>query len=390
MNFRANRTLPELPGRAGFCGETTSAVRRATGECEDAAHRRGVGKQPAARGGHDGDMATNLHLSILDRANIRLGGGIDPTGADAHALRAVLDRAVHAEELGYRRILVAEHHGVPGIAGSAPTLLATAVAAETSWIRVGTAGIMLPDHQPLVVAEQILTLAALFPGRIDAGIGRSTGFTSAVRDALRQSSDAAEHFPADLAEMIGFLQGTGKITARPAVSGIPPVYVLANSRSIQAAAEAGLGVIVGGPGLFERTTGKHEGLEKYRRHFRPSALLDSPRAIIAANIAVADSAAGARRLLLPEAWALAMSRSTGSFDALYPADELDLDQLTGKQRQRVERNIAGGVSGTPNEVESQLAELQEFTGVDEIVATGGMWDQAGQDRSDELLAQLIG
>lgn len=335
------------------------------------------------------DMATNLQLSILDRANTRHGGGIDAAEADAHALRAVLDRAVHAEELGYRRILVAEHHGVPGIAGSTPTLLATAVAAETSRIRVGTAGIMLPAHQPLVAAEQILTLAALFPGRIDAGIGRSVGFTSAVREALRQDAAAADRFPADLAEMIGFLRGTGKITARPQVAAAPPVYVLANSRSIQAAAEAGLGVIVGGPKLFDRSTDRHEGLEKYRRHFRPSALLDAPHAIIATNMAVADTKEEARRLLVPEAWSLALSRSSGSFDPLHPAQELNFDQLTEKERGRVERNISGGIYGTPAEVESQVHELLDFTGASEIVVTGGMWDQVGQARSDELLASLL-
>lgn len=336
-----------------------------------------------------GSMVDNLSLSILDRANSRSGGNTPSAGADAGALRATLDRAVLAEGLGYRRFLVAEHHGVPGIAGSTPTLLATAVAAATSRIRVGTAGIMLPAHQPLVVAEQILTLAALYPGRIDAGIGRSLGFTTAVRDALRQPADAAERYPDDLAELVSYLRGHGPITARPAVPQPPPVYVLANSRSIRAAAEAGLGVIVGGPKLFDRSVDRHEGLEQYRRHFRPSGVLEHPHAIIAANIAVADSRAEARRLLVPEAWALALSRSTGSFDALRPAEELDPDTLTARQRERVVRNIDSGIHGTPGEVESRLHELLEFTGVAELVVTGGMWDLDGQARSDELLAAML-
>lgn len=336
-----------------------------------------------------GDMAPNLQLSILDRANSRLGGGADTASADAQALRAVLDRAVRAEELGYRRFMVAEHHGVPGIAGSTPTLLATAVAAATSRIRVGTAGIMLPAHQPLVVAEQILTLAALFPGRIDAGVGRSLGFTSAVRDALRQPADAGKQYPAALDELVDFLRGRGTITARPTAAEVPPLYVLANSRSIRAAAEAGLGVIVGGPKLFDRSVDRHEGLEQYRKHFRPSPMLEKPHAIVAANVAAADTTEEARRLLIPEAWALALSRSTGSFDALYPVEELDPDSLTEKERSRVEQNIAGGVYGTPDQVAAQLRELLDFTGVDEVVVTGGMRDRAGQDHSDELLAGLI-
>ncbi|MGP6174452.1 MsnO8 family LLM class oxidoreductase [Corynebacterium sp. A21] len=330
-------------------------------------------------------MASELRLSILDRANIRTGG----ESPDAAALRAVVDRAIHTENLGFERFLVAEHHGVPGIAGSTPTLLATAVAAATTTIRVGTAGIMLPAHPPLVVAEQILTLAALFPGRIDAGIGRSLGFTPGVRGALRQSEDAAERFPADLAELLDFLQGAGAITARPQVSATPPVYVLANSRSIHAAAEAGLGVIVGGPKLFDRSGSTHEGLAKYRKYFRPSALLSQPQAIIAANIAVAETTAQARQLLLPEAWALAMSRKIGSFEALRPAAELDLGQLRDRDRERVEHNIEGSIYGTPDEVDAQLAELIEFTGVSEVVATGGMQDLSGQAHSDELLAGLL-
>lgn len=336
-------------------------------------------------------MAANLHLSILDRANIRAGGEESinaPDSGDAVALRMVVERAVATEKLGYRRFFVAEHHGVPGIAGSAPTILAATVAAATRSIRVGTAGIMLPAHPPLVVAEQIATLEALYPGRIDAGIGRSLGFTTAVRSALRQSAEAAKNYPEDLAELLNFLQGNGPITARPVNHGVTPVYVLANSRSIQAAAEAGLGVIVGGPKLFDRSTKEHEGLARYRKHFRPSPMLDKPHAIVAANIAVADTREAARELLIPEAWALALSRSTGAFDQLHPVDDLDADSLTQKEHDRVTQAIEGGIYGTPEQVSSQLDELLEFTGVDEVVVTGGMWDLAGQARSDELLAGL--
>lgn len=330
-----------------------------------------------------GDMLPSLQLSILDRANILQG--VD----DAVALRAVVDRARRAERLGYHRFLVAEHHGVPGIAGSTPTLLATAVAAATGTIRVGTAGIMMAAHPPLVIAEQILTLAALFPGRIDAGIGRSLGFTRAVRQALRQAEDADADFPVELAQLKDFLQGTGPVRAMPEVTPVPPLYVLANDRSIRAAAEAGLGVIVGGPGLFATGTQRHEGLVAYRRHFRPSALLPEPRAIIAANLAVADTREQARQLLLPEAWALAQSRRLGTFEPLRPVSGAELAELRPRDRERIEATVESSVYGTPGEVAGRLGQLLEFTGVGEVVLTGGMWDEAGQQHSDELLAGLL-
>ncbi len=154
---------------------------------------------------------------------------------------------------GFSCFFVAEHHGVPGIAGSAPTVLAAAVAAQTSSIRVGTAGIMLPAHQPVVAAEQIAVLEALFPGRIDAGIGNSVGFTQPVRDALRQG-DPAElkaAFPADVAELLTYLRGEAEITARPANVGATPVWLLAGFKSVLTAAQLGVNVIVGGPSLFD-------------------------------------------------------------------------------------------------------------------------------------------
>ncbi|WP_245802117.1 MsnO8 family LLM class oxidoreductase [Corynebacterium pacaense] len=325
---------------------------------------------------------TELHVSILDRAHIR------SRHSDAEALAATVNRARLAERLGYRRFLVAEHHGVPGIAGSAPTILAAAVASATNLIRIGTAGIMLPAHQPLVVAEQLLTLAALFPQRIDAGVGRSLGFTSAVRAALRQQPDAADHYARDLAELLSYLKGTGPVTARPQISGIPGVYVLSGGGSLSMAAELGLGVIVGGPSLFDRSTPHHAGLTAYRGEFRAGASTSVPHAIIAANIAVADTTEEARALLLPEAWALARSRTTGTFEPLPSIGEIDLDSLTATQRRRVEANLAGGIFGTGREVEQQLRELMGFTRADEIVATCGMSDVEGQTRSDELLADV--
>src|SRR4051794_33932459 len=155
-----------------------------------------------------------MQLSLLDRARTRAG---EP---DSAALTAVVARAEDAEELGFDRFWVAEHHGVPGVAGAAPAVLLAALAGRTTSIRLGSAGVMLPHHQPLVVAEQFATLSAFAPGRIDLGLGRSPGFTAPVRRALRETE---RDFPADLAELRAFLCGTAEITVHPQPAGPVPL-----------------------------------------------------------------------------------------------------------------------------------------------------------------------
>lgn len=328
-------------------------------------------------------MTRALALSILDRANNRAGA------TEADVLAGVVRRAVRAEALGFRRFLAAEHHAVPGIAGSAPTVLAAAIASATENIRVGTAGIMLPDHQPLVVAEQVATLEALFPGRIDIGLGRSTGFTAPIRRSLRQADDAADRFPHDLAELLDLLSGSGGITARPRNDAATPLFVLAGGRSVDVAARYGLGVIVGGPALLQPDTDHHEALGRYRRTFRPSPWLERPHALASVSVAVADTAARARDLALPEAWAQVASRSTGSFGPLQPPAALDPATMTDRERQRLDRALQAVVWGTPGEVAERLAEIARFAGVDEVLLSGGMHDSEAQLRSDRLLAEAV-
>lgn len=166
-------------------------------------------------------MLLPARISNLDRANSRVGFSA------SEALHWGLDRARLAEELGYHRFWVAEHHAVPGIAGSVPAVLMAAIAGRTHSIRVGSGGIMLPNHQPLVVAEQAATLEALYPGRIDLGLGRSVGFTQAVRKALKSGKADAERFEDDLIELLGYLSGSASVTVRPRNASLPPVFVLA-------------------------------------------------------------------------------------------------------------------------------------------------------------------
>jgi len=328
-------------------------------------------------------MDTGPGLSLLDRTRTRAG---EP---DSAALTGVVVRAVAAEQLGYGRLWVAEHHGVPGIAGAAPAVLLAAIAGATSTIRLGSAGVMLPHHQPLVVAEQFATLTAFAPGRVDLGLGRSPGFTPPVRRALRETE---RDFAADLAELRGFLTGSGDITVHPQPAGEVPMHVLATGQGLQVAAELGLPVIVGGPllGVAGDPEPGLAALAAYRRAFRPSAQQSEPRVSISLDVLVADTAAEAADLLLPEAWAMALSRTTGSFPPLDPVAAVRAASPTPRQQQYLERTAAMAIAGTSAQVGSRLAELLERTGAAELVASSSTFDRAALAASDAALATLLG
>lgn len=325
-----------------------------------------------------------MRFSVLDRANTIAGL------SESETLRGVIEHARGVEKLGFERFLVAEHHAVPGIPGSQPAVLAAAVAAQTSTIRVGTGGIMLPNRQPLLAAEQIATLEALFPGRIDAGVGNSVGFTAPVRRALRQGDprEVKARYRDDLVEMLSYLDGTAEITARPFNQARTPVWILAGFKSVALAAELGLGVIIGGPSLVAGEGDSHRGLDYYRENFRPSAFAPEPKVIVSLDVAVADTTAAARDLLLPETWAATLSRRTGAFDYLEPVEELDEAALSAQDRGCLHDRLSVAVYGTPREVGERLGEIARYTGADEVLVTGGMSDVDGRARSEELLAQL--
>lgn len=324
-------------------------------------------------------------VSILDRANSRQGQ------PDGEVLAAVTKRAQHAEELGYRRFWVAEHHGVPGILGSAPTVLMAALAARTNRIRIGSGGVMLPAHQPMVVAEQVATLEALFPGRIDIGLGRSTGFTAAVRKALRQDAEAGDRFQGDIQELQQFLGGNAPVTAQPRNRARTPLFVLANHKGLEFAATAGLAVVLGGPAVLnDGGRSEHPGIAKYRRDFRPSPWAAEPYVMVAVNVAVADATTDARELLVPEAWAMVESRTRGEFPPLVSAADVHTVEKNQRQQQRLDEGIAAAVFGTPDAVGERLAAILDFTGADEILATGAMFAADAQLRSDALLVEALG
>lgn len=324
-----------------------------------------------------------VRLSILDRSRTRSGE------TEAETLRGTVRLAQEVEALGYHRFWVSEHHSVPGVVGSAPTVLAAAIAAVTSRIRVGTGGVMLPNHQPLVVAEQFGVLESLYPGRIDMGLGRSVGFTNGIRRALGVEKDAVEDFGGQLQELLGYFTGTQdahpQVHARPGDGLRVPPYVLAVGAGSLLAAELGLPLVIAGVKSEQELL---SWIGRYRRQFKPSTWAASPYVVLAATVAVADSSEAARRLLLSEAWASAWSRTRGVFPALLPTAEVLGLIMTDKERGFFDDSLRGQIYGTPDEVDVALGGLVIRTGADEVLITTNTYDRTELLNSYRLLAEL--
>jgi luciferase family oxidoreductase group 1 len=328
-------------------------------------------------------VTASARLSVLDRSRTREGH------SGAEALRDTVGLARELEGLGYHRFWVSEHHGVPGVAGSAPTVLAAAVAAATRTIRVGTGGVMLPNHRPLVVAEQFGVLESLFPGRIDMGLGRSVGFTGGVRKALGRDKDDAEDFAAQLEELLGWFRGTSPtgVHARPAEGLSVPPFVLAMGEGAAIAARAGLPMVIGD--LRDREK-MRRGIDHYRAHFRPSPWAAEPYVVVSGTIAVAATPADARRLLIPEAWSMAYSRTHGTFPPLPPVERVEALTLTAKERRFYEAGLAGHIAGTEEQVAHELETVIKETGAREVLVTTSTYDRAALLDSYRRLAGIFG
>jgi luciferase family oxidoreductase group 1 len=323
----------------------------------------------------------STRFSVLDRSRTREGH------TDAEALRDTVGLARELETLGYHRLWVSEHHGVPGVAGSAPTVLAAAVAGATHTIRVGTGGVMLPNHQPLVVAEQFGVLESLFPGRIDMGLGRSVGFTGGVRKALGRDKGDAEDFEAQLQELLGWFRGmspTG-VHARPAEGLNVPPFVLAMGEGAAIAARAGLPMVIGDLRSREKM---QRGIDHYRAHFRPSSWASEPYVVISGTIAVAATPEQARRLLIPEAWSMAYSRTHGTFPPLPPAERVEGMTMTDKEHGFYESGLAGHIAGTEEQVAHELETVLKETGAQEVLVTTSTYDRTALLDSYRRLARL--
>ncbi|MFF7981668.1 LLM class flavin-dependent oxidoreductase [Streptomyces sp. NPDC007901] len=327
-------------------------------------------------------LTARTRFSVLDRSRTREGH------PPAEALRDTVALAREVEALGYHRFWVSEHHGVPGVAGSAPTVLAAAVAAATRTIRVGTGGVMLPNHQPLVVAEQFGVLESLYPGRIDMGLGRSVGFTGGVRKALGRDRDDAEDFAAQLGELLGWFEGTSPtgVRARPAEGLRVQPFVLAMGEGADIAARAGLPMVIGDLRNREKM---RRGIDHYRDRFRPSPWAAEPYVVISGTIAVAGTPEAARRLLVPEAWSMAYSRTHGSFPPLPPAESVGTRPMTAKERGFYESGLTGHLAGTEDQVADELETLLKETAADEVLVTTSTYDRTALLDSYRRLASIM-
>ena len=325
---------------------------------------------------------SGVPLSVLDRSRTRVGE------TEAETLRATVELAQQVEALGYKRFWVSEHHSVPGVVGSAPTVLAAAVAASTSRIRVGTGGVMLPNHQPLVVAEQFGVLESLFPGRIDMGLGRSVGFTNGIRRALGVEKDATEDFAEQVQELLGYFTGTQQVHpqvhARPGEGLRVPPFILAVGEGAMLAASLGLPLVIAG---VKGESSLLDRLDRYRSGFQPSAWAPRPYVVLAVTAAVAGTTEEARQLLLPEAWASAYSRTRGVFPPLEPSVP---DKLSTKEREIFEQSLRGQLYGTPDEVDAALGGLVRRTAADEVLITTNTYNLADLVASYAALAELAG
>jgi luciferase family oxidoreductase group 1 len=304
-----------------------------------------------------------------------------------------MDLVRQAERLGYLRYWVAEHHNMPGIASSAPPVLIAHLAQASTSIRVGSGGVMLPNHAPLVVAEQFGMLEALHPGRIDLGIGRAPGTDQLTAHALRRTDDlSADGFPQDLGELIAFFHGTfpddhpySRITAVPARDNVPQLWLLGSSGySAQVAGMLGL------PFSFAHhfsAANTLPALSLYRRYFKPSAYLKEPYAMVAVQVMCADSDADATRLAAPSALSFVKLRQgrpgqlpSPEEEAAYPYTNLDREMIRQRQAEQI--------IGSPETVRRGLLELQERTAADELMLTTVAYDHADRVRSYELVAGL--
>ena len=325
----------------------------------------------------------SARLSVLDLAPVATGSTV---GA---ALANSLDLARKVERLGYHRHWVAEHHNMPGIASSAPAVLIAHLASATTTLRVGSGGVMLPNHQPLVIAEQFGMLEALHPGRIDLGIGRAPGTDQITAYALRRSLDpAADDLPTQLGELIAFFSGTyPRIHAVPGEGNMPAIWLLGSSDfSARLAGELGLPFSFAHHFMPQNTV---PALEIYRRHFVPSPALAEPYAMVGVAVVCAESDDQARWLHGPPTLSFLRLRS-GRPSTLPSPEEAAAYEYSPNERAFVDSWTATHVVGSKETVRDGLLELQAATRADELILTTNVYDHADRIRSYELVAQAAG
>jgi luciferase family oxidoreductase group 1 len=323
-------------------------------------------------------------LSVLDLATV--GTGSTP----AQALTETIQLAPEVERLGYTRMWVAEHHSLPAVASSAPAVLIAHLANATSTLRVGSGGVMLPNHAPLVIAEQFGTLEALHPGRIDLGLGRAPGTDQVTARALRRSDDLnADHFPEDVVELINYLIETdrplGHPSATPGRGYLPEVWLLGSSLfSAQLAGMLGLPFSFAyhfSPGLLD------EAVEAYRSSFRPSVLHEESRLMVAVSVICAPTDDEARWLSGSTALSTVQMR-TGRIGLMPSPEEAAAFRYSPAEQSLADQTLATHVIGDPDTVRDGLEQLQQRTGADELMISTRVHAYEARLQSLSLVAKV--
>lgn len=323
-------------------------------------------------------------LSILDL--VRVTEDTDARGA----LYNARDVARHAEALGYRRIWVAEHHNMAGIASAATSVVIGHIAAGTSTIRVGAGGIMLPNHAPYVIAEQFGTLARLFPDRIDLGLGRAPGTDQLTLRALRRTPESAENFPQDVLEVQAFLAAAGpnqRIQAVPAAGTDVPLWILGSSNfGAMLAGELGLTYAFASHFAPELLL---QALQIYRARFKPSEQLAQPYTMVGVNIIAADTDAEARRLATTQQMSFTnIFRGTRGLSQP-PIDDIE-SYWSPQEKVQATRMLERSIIGSPETVRAGMDALVAETGADELMIVSDVYDHQQRLRSFELIAKAGG
>lgn len=328
-------------------------------------------------------------LSVLDLSPVVAGGSA------AQSLRNTLDLAEHVDRLGYRRYWVAEHHNLSNIASSAPEIMIGQIAARTSRLRVGSGGVMLPNHAPLAVAERFKVLEALYPGRIDLGIGRAPGTDQITSIALRRRQDIREDddFLERFQELL-LIENNGfpkdhpfsTIRAMPSDVALPPIWLLGSSDySAQLAASIGAGF------AFAHHFASHDAaavMRLYRERFKPSAAMQNPYAILATAAVVADTEEEAERLASTIDLNF-VRRAKGDYLPLESPETALAYPYTPVDRERIQQNRKRLFVGTPATIPQKLAPLLDATQADEVMITTMIHDHAARKKSYTLLAQAF-
>jgi luciferase family oxidoreductase group 1 len=325
-----------------------------------------------------------IPLSLLDLVRVKQGSDAAGALAEAQAI------ASHVDALGFNRYWVAEHHNMQSIASAATAVVLAHAGQQTKRIRIGSGGIMLPNHAPYIIAEQFGTLAALFPGRVDLGLGRAPGTDQATLQAIRTAPGAAERFPQDVMELMHWFEpadAPGYIRAWPAAGSKVDFWILGSS-NFGAMLAAELGLPYGFASHFAPDY-LDEALHIYRTRFKPSQHLDKPHAMIGVNVICAPTSAEARRL-----FTTAQMSFTGIFRnarglSQPPIDDID-SYWTPAEKAQVGRMLGCAVVGDPDEVKAGLKALQTRTNADEFILVSDIFDVEARKRSLALTAEIWG